>query len=275
MIVAIVFIILLWKKDKRIYLGSYRVELKNVTYRASKYGKKILDNISFVVEQSEIVAIIGPNAAGKSSILKAICGEININKEGQIWVGSTLVKGPINRCIDSVGIVHQYEDEDLIENLSIYQNIAIRQIIARSHSPKIFSTPSAWITNINSIIARIGIQLPDSDEIIKNLAGGEKQLLNVLLAIHLEHQHNPCGLLLLDEHTSRLSPKNERIVMKFTMEEVKKNHITTIMVTHKYSNALEYADRIFIIKNGKLDPIIKRDNAELWKLDKITEIIEK
>lgn len=271
--ILIVFIIKKSSKIEKKIEGSFRVIFNEVLYRPSRFKKKVLNNVSFTIEPSEIVAILGPNAAGKSSILKAIAGEIPISS-GEIVVGSTHINKPINRLIDGVGIVHQFDDADLIEDLSIAQNIAIRQIIAHSHKPKLFSVPSYWYTDLNSMIGRFSIQLPDSSEIIKYLAGGEKQLLNVCIAIHLEHIKNPCGLLLLDEHTSRLSPKNAKKVMDFTMTEVKKYKITTIMVTHQYTDALTYADRILIIKNGKLTAELNKNESENWNILKVTELIE-
>lgn len=273
--IAIILYVMLKKKnhDKEI-VGSFKVSLSNVTYNPT-YSKKVLDNISLTIEPSEIVAIIGPNSAGKSSLLKAISGEIFINS-GEVYVGSTKINKPINRLIDGVGIVHQFDDSDLIGVLSLAQNIAIRQILANSHKTKLFAIPNYWLTDINAKIGKLNIlDKTDSFEVVRNLAGGERQMLNVATAIHLEHIKNPCGLLLLDEHTSRLSPLNGQKVMEFTMNEVVNNKITTIMVTHKYNDALTYANRILIIKNGKIEhDIRKKDDHAKWTLEKITEFIE-
>lgn len=255
--------------------NGYEVSLHDVSYKYSELSdEKILDGISIKIKSGQFVGVIGSNAAGKSSFLKAIAGELK-NIKGEVEIGGRIIDRPVNQLIDGVGIVHQFEACDLIENLSVAQNVAIRQILGGGHRSKVFSTNPEWTRKVSARLGRLGgfgIKPPDIEKIVKNLSGGQKQILNVIIAIHFEHEVNPCGLLLLDEHTSRLDHKNAERVMSFTAKEVQKYKITTIMVTHKYIDALNYADRILAIRDGK----ILRDIKEVKRLslEDITTIVE-
>ncbi|MAT59741.1 MAG: hypothetical protein CMF23_17345 [Ignavibacteriae bacterium] len=254
--------------------GGYRVELINVYYKATKFAKDyILKDISLDIEPGEFVSIIGSNAAGKSSILKAISGEINTSS-GSVKIGGRIITEPVNRLLDGVGIVHQYENVDLIDHLSIAQNIAIRQLLGGGHKEKVLSLSKKYMRELSSEIGRMDVlKPPDIENDVKILSGGRKQMLNVAIAIHFEHKKSPCGLLLLDEHTSRLDPQNAESVMNFTVSEVKKNNITTVMVTHRYTDAVNHSDRIIIIKDGIIARILKAGDSD-FNVEKITEIIE-
>ncbi|MBF0516269.1 MAG: hypothetical protein HQK97_03985 [Nitrospirae bacterium] len=113
----------------------------------------------------------------------------------------------------------------------------------------------------------------DVDQLVGYLSGGERQMLNVVIATHLEHENNPCKLILLDEHTSGLDHKNAFRVMSFTQKKIKETKTTAIMVTHRYSDAIEYSDRIVVMGNGAIKDIyIKSD--ENWSVDKLTKAVE-
>ncbi|MGH8605822.1 MAG: ATP-binding cassette domain-containing protein [Gammaproteobacteria bacterium] len=232
---------------------GYAVELTGVRFKSSRFADRyILDNVSIGFRKSEFTVIVGPNGAGKSSILKAIAGELRIT--GQVTVGGRMIDRPINQLIDGVGIVHQFESADLIDHLSIAQNFSIRQILGGGHSGgRIFADSNAWRRGISTVLASNAHLVDFSiDDIVGNLSGGRKQMLSIAIAMHLEHHQNPCRLLLLDEHTSRLDPRNAARVMQYTAEQVREADATTVMVTHRYAEALPHADRVLVVGNGRI-----------------------
>lgn len=240
---------------------GYQIDMKNVCYTSRTHSHKVLNNISLTITQGSFVAVVGSNAAGKSSLLKAIAGELTLNS-GEVKIGGRVIDKPVNRKIDGVGIVHQDESTDLIEHVSVAQNIAIRQICCKGHPCKIWSNSEKWKRDISSKLASIkGFSPPDLDQKVKYLSGGVKQQLNVAIAIHLEHNNTPSRLLLLDEHTSKLDTTNASTIMDFTAYEIKSNGITALMVTHRLSDAIKYTDRILIMLNGTLAEDINNDGS--------------
>ena len=82
---------------------------------------------------------------------------------------------------------------------------------------------------------------------VKFLSGGQRQSLSLIMATIKRPE-----LLLLDEHTAALDPKTSKIVMDKTENLIKKEKITTLMITHNLRNALDYSDRIIMLDKGKI-----------------------
>lgn len=230
--------------------SGFRVRINISSYKPSKYNRAVLRDIKLEIRPGQFVAVIGGNGAGKSSLLRAIAGELP-KCDGSVVIGSTPITTPVNQLIDGVGIVHQQDELDLIGHLSIAQNIAIRQLLGRGHSKSIMAMGMQWRSSVNAVLASRadGCSL-DIDQLVCRLAGGEKQILSVVIAVHLEHKFNPCRLLLLDEHTSRLDHRNAAVVMRRTVNEIHRTTMTAVMVTHRYPDARQHADRIIVMKDG-------------------------
>jgi putative tryptophan/tyrosine transport system ATP-binding protein len=253
--------------------SGYTVKIANLCFRSAQgIGREVLREISLVAEPGEFVAIVGPNGAGKSSILRAIAGEIRPTS-GTVEVGWQPVTKPINRVIDGVGVVHQVEEADLIDHLTVAQNIAIRQLLGGGHPRKLWAMPDSWRREVASIIgSHVHIGQFNLDTIVGTMSGGEKQILSIAIATHIEHQRNPCRLLLLDEHTSRLDPRNADKVMQYTREQVKSTRATTLMVTHRYKDALQDTDRVVIVRNGQIKCVKK--TQEIGATEELNQLVE-
>jgi len=254
--------------------SGFRVKLTNVSFSPSRYSyKQVLKNISLEIEPGEFVAVIGSNAAGKSALLKAIAGELR-NLSGEVRIAEQIIDRPVNQVIDGVGIVHQFDDSDLIEHLSVAQNIAIRQILGGGHKSKIFSITQSWRREVaQDLGSKAEMGAEDLDALVRNLAGGKRQMLSVAIAIHLEHHRNPCRLLLLDEHTSRLDHRNAEKVMEYTAEEIRRIQTTALMITHRYIDAKKYANRILVILDGAIYKDIK--NPKDVSIEEINKYVER
>jgi putative ABC transport system ATP-binding protein len=113
----------------------------------------------------------------------------------------------------------------------------------------------------------------DLDELVGNLSGGQRQMLNLVIATHLEHEQNPCRLILLDEHTSGLDHANASKVMEFTKTQIEITGTTAIMVTHNYSDAKKYSDRVVVMRDGKITKEFFAADAP-WKVEDLILAVE-
>ena len=242
---------------------GYRLNLEKVCFRPSSFiSRFILKDVNLSIKEGDFVAIVGANGAGKSTLLRIVAGEILQGVTGNINVAGTNINRPIGELLDGVGIVHQFEDADLIEHLTVAQNVAIRQILGGGSAYKFFADTPRFHRDLRyTLNTQAG--LPDFalDELVKHLAGGLKQMLSVAISINLEHHDKPCRLLLLDEHTSRLDLKHADEVMKYTVDKVKEAGATTLMVTHRLSDALKYATRILVIVDENIKEVPKNGNG--------------
>ncbi len=248
---------------------AYSVELNNYSFNPTK-TKGVLNNISLNIKAGEYVALVGRNGEGKTSIIKAISGELEENTSGTVKVGVAEGTTQIHK-LGEVGIVHQFVQDDLIDSLSISKNIQIRQALSNNENVRKNANFKNWESRINTAITEhlsTDDFTPTLNTLVSKLSGGQKQLLNVLIALKLEHSNEKvCSLLLLDEHLTSLDivieKKVTELIDKLTIENGTRK-TTIIMVTHDIDHALT-ADRILIIKNGTVEKQILKSNKTEWK----------
>ena len=255
---------------------GFEVKCKNIKFSPPSQPKlEILKGLDLTVKQGEFLTIIGGNGTGKSTLLKAIAGEIEITS-GEIKVGGRLINNqPINCRIDGVGIIHQYDEEDLLHAFSIAMNVAFRQTNNRCHPHKFWACSVRYRSSLAKKLAEYATALDaDVDSLVGHLGGGQRQMLNMIIATHLEHEHNPCKLILLDEHTSKLDHKNALMVMEFTKNQIIQTGTTAMMVTHRYNDAIKYSDRIVVMGDGIIKEEFNDSNKNDWTVEKLAESVE-
>jgi len=260
---------------------GYDIEISNLKFNPPKGNKKgVLRDISFKIQSGEFVSFIGRNGHGKSSIFKAISGELKY-LEGTVKVGNCIIDEPIHKLCGGVGIVHQYVQDDLIPELSILRNIQIRQLNCNDKKIRRETNADGWKPILNAKLSQFFRSedfVPTNETLVDDLSGGQRQLLNVLISIELEHSSViGCKLLLLDEHLTSLDKVVQNKVMQFIEERTQKtdDKPTILMITHDFEYALKYSDSIIVIYEGSVKEIIKRptDKDEKWNMQYLNSVL--
>lgn len=223
---------------------SVQVTLTNVTKRYG--GHLALDQVNLTVDSGETVAIIGPSGSGKSTLLRCINGLTSFDA-GEIRVGPYVLypqreAGPHGNAITQqvrhwFGMV--FQDFQLFPHLTVLQNV----IEAPLHVLKL-NKAEATERGLR-LLQRVG--LADRAGAYPNqLSGGQKQRVAIARALAME----PRGLL-CDEITSALDPelKNEVLAV---LEDLKRDGLTLIIVTHEIGFARRAADRVAMLAEGKI-----------------------
>ena len=223
-------------------------KIKNLTYSIG--DKTILDNISFSVTSGDVVAVVGKNGVGKTTLLNNILEKLN--KTSQI----TLVgENP------TLGYVPQFRqiDEELPLSAADFVSLPIQKGLLPWLSKKEKSSIKEALELTNSLKLQ--------NKSIGTLSGGEKQ--RVFLAQALVNKPN---LLLLDEFTSNLDKTSEIECMTLVKEITKKENIITLCITHELSLIDEkYVDKILYLEKGCFkfisieDYNIEKNNLKLCK----------
>ena len=239
------------------------LEVKNIEkYYGNKSNlTKAIDNISFNVEKGEFVGIMGASGSGKSTLLNVI-STIDRVTAGHIIVNGediTKLKGnKLNKFRrEELGFI--FQDFNLLDTLTAYENIALALTIQKVNSREIDK-------RVNEIAEKLEIK-----DILKKypyqVSGGQKQRIASARAIIT----NP-KLVLADEPTGALDSKSSRQLLENFEFLNQKLKATILMVTHDAFTA-SYANRILFIKDGKIfNEIIKGNDTRKQFFEKIIEV---
>ena len=220
-----------------------RITLTQVTKRFG--DRQVLDGISLTVSPGETVAIIGPSGGGKSTLLRCLNG-LNTFDAGEIRIGAQVLRpastagsnGAAAREVRRLlGMV--FQDFQLFPHLTALQNI----IEAPVHVLKL-DKPTAVDRGLR-LLKRVGLG-DRADAYPWQLSGGQKQRVAIARALAME----PRGLL-CDEITSALDPELKNEVLQ-VLEDLKRDGMTLIMVTHEIGFARRAADRVIVLADGKV-----------------------
>ena len=261
-------------------MRGYQIKVDNLKFNPPKGNKKgILRDISFNIKEGDFVSFIGRNGHGKSSIFKAISGELK-HSNGAVKVGNCIIDKPIYKLCDGVGIVHQYVQDDLIPELSILKNIQIRQSNCNDRKIRKETTEINWKPKLNARLSEFLSSedfKPTNETLVEDLSGGQRQLLNVLISIEFEHTPTiGCKLLLLDEHLTSLDKVIQKKVMNLIdklLIRSKKYNPTILMITHDFEYALQYSDSLIVIFEGTVKERIYKTNSKKWNMDYLNKVL--
>ena len=205
------------------------IQLQNVTKRIKE--NTVLDNVSYTFKSGFVYGLYGQNGSGKTMLLRAISGLINLDS-GSIFIDGEKLHDKIEFPPET-GIV--IENMELLPECSAKRNLQMLAKIKNIADEKdiIFS------------LDRVGLD-PDSDKKVKKFSLGMKQRLNIAQAI-FENQK----IILLDEPTNALDEDAVQLIYKIIREE-KSRGATIIVATHHKEDLKEVCDVILKIAEGKI-----------------------
>lgn len=217
------------------------LRIKNV----SKYfpGVKALDNITMDIEKNEIHAICGENGAGKSTLISILGGIYPYGSyEGDIYLKDKKIEFKNPKDAEEAGIAVIHQELTLFEELSIIENIYMG-------SQKVKGLVINWNSMYEeSQILLKKLKLDDLNIFtkIKHLGVGKQQLIEIAKALVKK-----ANILILDEPTASLTESETNNLLAL-LKELKKEGVTCIYISHKLDEIFEVADRVSILRDGKL-----------------------
>jgi putative tryptophan/tyrosine transport system ATP-binding protein len=208
---------------------------------------RALRDVSLNLERGSFLIIIGTNGSGKSTLLNAVAGTFFVDSGAIRLAGQSITRWAEHKRARLIGRVFQNPFSGTAPNMSIAENLAMA---ARRGKPR----GLGWALNgklkseLRDRIRTLNMGLEDRiDNAIGSLSGGQRQALTLLMASWLKPD-----LLLLDEHTAALDPKSADQVIRLTHEIIKRDNLTTLMVTHSMQQAVNLGDRIVMMHRGQI-----------------------
>lgn len=214
--------------------------------------------------------MIGNNGAGKSTLLNTIAGTLSADAGNLILAGHDVTKKPVAYRAKWLSRVFQDPKLGTAGELSVAQNLTLAQQHTGSMSLRHYRKATQEAT-YRELLATLQMGLENRlTTQVKYLSGGQRQALSLLMAT-LSHP----DLLLLDEHTAALDPQTSRQVMDLTQTIVTTNQLTTMMITHKMSDALTYGNRLVMVQNGQVKLDVRgQEKQALRQADLLTLFAE-
>lgn len=239
------------------------LEINNVVKYYGDRGNvsKILDNISFTVEEGEFIVIMGPSGSGKTTLLNCI-SSIEKVSGGSIKINSSEVtsfnsKKAIEFRRNKLGLI--YQDSGLLDTLNGYDNIALALTITKVKKDVIFEKIKDLSKKLE--LEKILYKFPSQ------MSGGEKQKIAAARAII----RDPL-LILGDEPTGALDSKSSKALLESLEKLNKEVNSTILMVTHDIYCA-SFANRILFIKDGKIfNELVKGRDSRKDFFNRIIEV---
>jgi ribose transport system ATP-binding protein len=203
-------------------------------------GVKALESVDFSVREGEVHALVGENGAGKSTLIKILSGAYPKDSGEVIFEGQSISTQNPHHA-QQIGISTIYQEFNLAPHLSVTENILIGQLPLRGlqvdwAQAKIRAT---------EILERLGVTMR-MDEPVGNLPVAEKQLVEIAKA--LAHKSR---LLIMDEPSAVLGERDMEKLYQ-VVRALKENGITTIYISHRLVEIFEIADRVTVLKDGRL-----------------------
>jgi len=203
------------------------------------YGDiQILWDLSFHVNEGEIVALIGSNGVGKSTTLKAISGILH-PKSGKIKFYGEEIQKLSPHLIARKGLSLIPEGRELFPELSVIDNLVLGSI----YIPRASKKTNELLKNVFSFFPRLEER---KTQIAGNLSGGEQQMLSIARGLMSEPK-----FLMLDEPSLGLAPKLVSELFKIIVD-IKNSGVTILLVEQNAFKSLEIANRAYVIETGKI-----------------------
>ncbi len=202
------------------------------------YGMiKAIKGVSFDVNEGEVIALIGANGAGKTTILHTVTGLIEATNGSVIFNGVDITKVPAHKIV-SMGMAHVPEGRRVFANLSVYQNLKMGAY-TRKDKDEIEK-------NLEMVFTRFPRLKERQNQMAGTLSGGEQQMLAMGRAL----MSNP-KIILMDEPSMGLSPIFVNEIFDI-IRAVKADGTTVLLVEQNAKKALSIADRAYVLETGRI-----------------------
>lgn len=198
--------------------------------------KKVLEDISLVAKEGELISLLGPSGCGKTTSLKIIAGLLAPDRGDMLIEGQSVLKVPVEKR----GVVIVFQEYLLFPHMTIEKNIGFGLKMAKINKKVIKD-------KVKEMLKLVGLEGHET-KYPQELSGGQRQRVALARALAIEPK-----VLLLDEPFSNLDAKLRENMREFTVNLQKKLNITTILVTHDKEEALMSSDKIAIMLDGRIE----------------------
>ncbi len=220
--------------------------LLSIQHVAKHYGAiKALQDVSFDVHAGEVLALLGDNGAGKSTLIKIIAGAQPPSSGRLVMEGREVTfAGPADA--KAAGIETVYQDLSLCPNVDVVANFFMGRELVRRVAGLSWLREQAMEVETGKALRDLGSRFPSLRARVDTLSGGQRQAIELARFVHWGGR-----LVLLDEPFAALGVTQTRRGLEL-IEQVKQRGVAVIVITHNVLHALEVADRMVVLHQGRV-----------------------
>lgn len=209
------------------------------------YGNIIaLQDVTTEVNAGEVTCVLGDNGAGKSTFIKILAG-VHQHDDGEfVFEGESQRFGSPREALDK-GIAAVYQDLAMVPLMSVWRNFFLGAEPTKGLWPFEWIDKAAAKRIAKDEMAKMGIDIRDTEQPVGTLSGGERQSVAIARAVYFGAK-----VLILDEPTSALGVKQSGVVLRYIVEAAKRG-LGVIFITHNPAHAYPVGDRFLILNRGK------------------------
>ena len=246
-------------------------DLHHTFFAGTPSEQRALQGVDLTMQERDFVVVIGVNGSGKSTLLNTIAGALPLDRGTVRLGGRDATRWSEWRRAALVGRVFQNPMSGSIPHLTVAENLAVAAKRGRRRGVLIGALGRGRRRDLAERVSDLGLGLEDRlDTPVGALSGGQRQALTLLMATLVRPE-----LLLLDEHTSALDPRSTEQVVQLTDRIVRKEGLTTLMVTHSLQQAVALGDRVVLMHQGRIVQTIGGARKRQLRVEELLDSFER
>ena len=227
-------------------------------------GVRAVDRVSFTLSSSELLALIGPNGAGKTTCFNMVNGQLRPDA-GSVRLNGRSILGMPPRSIWRLGVGRTFQITATFASMTVRENVQMVLLSYHRRSRALWRpATNLYVDEAMTLLERVGMD-QQFDRACGVLAYGD--LKRVELAIALANEPK---LLLMDEPTAGMAPRERMELMQLTAEIVRERSIAVLFTEHDMDVVFTHADRIMVLDRGELisegPPMAVRSNKKVQEI---------
>jgi D-xylose transport system ATP-binding protein len=223
--------------------GQPIVEMRGISKRYG--GVQALQGVDLDVHLGEVHALVGDNAAGKSTLIKILAGAVEPD-EGRIAFGGRAVRIDSPHDAKALGIETVYQDLALADNLDVAANVFLGRELTRGGLLRWFLDHRRMEQQSRVVLERLKINIPNLRQHARFMSGGQRQSIAIARCVCFNAQ-----VIILDEPTAALGLEETRKVYAL-IREMREHGVAVLLISHNLNHVFDHCDRITVLKTGRL-----------------------
>jgi D-xylose transport system ATP-binding protein len=208
-------------------------------------GVHAVRGVDLDVYSGEVHALVGDNAAGKSTLIKILAGAV-MRDGGTVSFDSRTVEIATPRDAKSLGIETVYQDLALADNLDVASNVFLGRELTRSGLLRFMLDNGTMEKRSRDLLSRLKISMPNIRQRVRSMSGGQRQSIAIARCVCFNAR-----VVILDEPTAALGVEETRKVYAL-IGEMRDQGLAVLIISHNLNHVFENCDRITVLKTGQL-----------------------